>query len=45
MLPCFDSPERRTSRNLEKRMSVWMKEYNNSIKLLLLGEYFEKFEP
>jgi hypothetical protein len=38
-LGCFkpQDPERRTSRELEKKLTQWMKSYNRAIKILLLG--------
>ena len=38
-LGCFkpQDPERRTSKDLEKKLSQWMKNYNKAIKILLLG--------
>ncbi|KAG0726289.1 Guanine nucleotide-binding protein G(f) subunit alpha [Chionoecetes opilio] len=37
MVLCGVDPERRASRELEKQISQWMKEYNKAIKILLLG--------
>lgn len=37
MVLCGVDPERRASKELEKQISLWMKEYNKAIKILLLG--------
>lgn len=37
MVLCGVDPERRASKELEKKISQWMKEYNKAIKILLLG--------
>nr|XP_045583674.1 guanine nucleotide-binding protein G(olf) subunit alpha-like isoform X1 [Procambarus clarkii] len=37
MVFCGTNPERRQSRELEKKISSWMKEYKKAIKILLLG--------
>ncbi|XP_050712293.1 guanine nucleotide-binding protein G(s) subunit alpha-like [Eriocheir sinensis] len=37
MVLCGVDPERRASKELEKKISLWMKEYNKAIKILLLG--------
>lgn len=40
MVLCGVDPERRASKELEKKISLWMKEYNKAIKILLLGVLF-----
>ncbi|XP_071549528.1 guanine nucleotide-binding protein G(s) subunit alpha-like [Panulirus ornatus] len=37
MVFCGLNPERRASKELEKKISVWMKEYKRAVKILLLG--------
>lgn len=38
MVFCGLNPERRASKELEKKISVWMKEYRKAVKILLLGK-------
>ncbi|XP_037784644.1 guanine nucleotide-binding protein G(s) subunit alpha-like [Penaeus monodon] len=37
MVLCGTTPERRASKDLEKKISSWMKDYKKAIKILLLG--------
>ena len=43
MVLCGVDLERRASKELEKQISQWMKEYNKAIKILLLGVYTKRW--
>lgn len=34
-------PNRRASKELDKKIAIWMKQYRKSIKLLLLGKIYQ----
>jgi len=37
MISCMQTPQQKESRVIDKQISSWMKDYNKSVKLLLLG--------